>query len=82
MKKFVLSFASVILAGFYSLGQSVISQWNFNSTINDATTSTGVTTPSIGSGILTNLGGITQSFATGNSADPNTTDNSGCQTKG
>lgn len=82
MKKFVLSFASVILAGFYSLGQSVISQWNFNSTINDATTSTGVTTPSIGSGILTNLGGITQSFATGNSADPNTTDNSGCQTTG
>jgi hypothetical protein len=80
MKRFALSFALITLSGLCSLAQSVITQWNFNSIVNDATTSTGVITPSVGSGLFTGVGGITQSFATGNSADPNTTDNSGCQT--
>jgi len=82
MKKLVLSIASAVLAGIYCLGQSVITQWNFNSPVNDANTSTGIITPSVGTGTLTPIGGITQSFATGNSLDPNTTDNSGCQTTG
>jgi hypothetical protein len=32
--------------------------WDFNSTTNDATTSTGSALPSQGSGTLTNIGGV------------------------
>ena len=51
--------------------------WDFNSTTNDATTSTGSALPSQGSGTLTNIGGVTNSFSAGTLTDPNTTDNSG-----
>ncbi|MEY4603811.1 MAG: hypothetical protein RIT43_1103 [Bacteroidota bacterium] len=73
---------SAMLLASISWTQSIITKWDFNSSINDATTSTGTIAPSFGSGTLTPIGGITQSFATGNSADLNTTDNSGCQTTG
>ena len=82
MKKVALSLASFVLLGTYSWGQSIITHWDFNSSVNDATTSTGIITPSVGTGTLTPIGGITQSFATGNPSDLNTTDNSGCQTTG
>jgi len=58
---------------------SIIAQWNFNSTPPGGNVSTGVTTPSIGSGTASLVGGTTASFATGDmSFDPaGSTDNSG-----
>ena len=81
MKKslFLIPFLAV---GFLSHAQSTIAYWDFNSTSNDATTSTGELTPAIGSGIFSPIGGINQTYASGYLADPNTTDNSGCQTNG
>jgi hypothetical protein len=56
----------------------VVSQWNFNSPVPDNTSSTGTQQPSIGQGTVTLLGGVTASFATGDSkSDPATSDNSG-----
>lgn len=64
----------------------VITQWNFNSTPSDGSTSTGVTVPSIGSGTASLLGGVTATFASGaangGSSDPATADNSGWNTTG
>ncbi|MFO0495164.1 MAG: choice-of-anchor I family protein [Flavobacteriia bacterium] len=65
-----------------SNAQSNLAYWNFNSTVNDATPSTGELTPTIGSGTITAIGGISQTFVTGSPLDPNSTDNSGCQTNG
>jgi endonuclease/exonuclease/phosphatase family metal-dependent hydrolase len=52
----------------------VFAQWNFNSVPADATTTTGTTAPSIGSGTATLVGGVTTNnpgFATGDTAlDP------------
>jgi endonuclease/exonuclease/phosphatase family metal-dependent hydrolase len=62
--------------------QAVIAQWNFNSTISDTNVSTGVTTPSIGAGTASLVGGTTATFATGDtSVDPvPANDNSGWNT--
>ncbi len=61
--------------------QSTITQWNFNSVPPDNNLSTGTTTPNIGSGTITGIGGVTTSFASGaangGSSDPATADNSG-----
>lgn len=65
-----------------SFGQSFIAKWDFNSTVNDAATATGVNTPSLGSGIFNTVGGVTNTYSTGNPNDLNTTDNSGFQTTG
>jgi endonuclease/exonuclease/phosphatase family metal-dependent hydrolase len=60
---------------------SIIAQWNFNSTTPDANASTGVTTPSIGSGSATLTGGTTATFAGGDTTlDAGSTDNSGWNT--
>lgn len=60
--------------------QTTISQWNFNSVPPDANNATGSTMPSTGSGNLTVIGGLTQSFASGTasggSSDP-AADNTG-----
>jgi hypothetical protein len=60
----------------------IVAQWNFNSTVPDNNTGTGVTTPSVGSGAASLIGGVTGSFASGSanggSTDPaGTVDNSG-----
>ena len=47
-----------------------ITQWNFNSITNDANSATGTTTPSIGAGTLSNIGGTTSTFAAGSPGDP------------
>jgi hypothetical protein len=75
---------SLIMLGFSvtSFGQSFIAKWDFNSTVNDAATATGVNTPSLGSGIFNTVGGVTNTYSTGNPNDLNTTDNSGFQTTG
>ncbi len=61
--------------------QTVITQWNFNSNPPDGSATTGSTNPSVGTGTLTSIGGLTPSFASGSSnggsSDPATTDNTG-----
>lgn len=69
-----LVFASV------SQAQTTITQWNFNSIVNDTNVGTGTTAPSVGVGSLSLIGGTTSTFATGSPSDPNTTDNSGFNT--
>ncbi len=66
---------------FFSVfSQSVVARYDFNSNPNDANTATGILTPTAGNSSITSIGGISQTFATGNSNDLNTTDNSGIQT--
>lgn len=61
--------------------QTTITRWNFNSNPADASATTGSSTPSTGSGTLTTIGGLSQTFASGTSgtgsSDPATTDNTG-----
>ena len=81
MRKFLIWFSCLFLALNYSMAQTVISQWNFNSNPPDASSSTGSTNVSAGTGTLSFIGGITQSFASGTSnggsTDPAATDNTG-----
>ena len=68
---------------FFSVfSQSVVARYDFNSNPNDANTATGILTPTIGSSSIVILGGISQTFVSGNSNDLNITDNSGMQTTG
>jgi hypothetical protein len=79
MKKILLS--SLMMHLFFSVfSQSVVARYDFNSNPNDANTATGILTPTAGNSSITSIGGISQTFATGNSNDLNTTDNSGIQT--
>ena len=57
----------------------IIAQWNFNSVPPDGLTTTGNTSPSVGSGTAALVGGATATFATGDpTLDPaGSTDNSG-----
>jgi endonuclease/exonuclease/phosphatase family metal-dependent hydrolase len=68
----------------FTLPSGVIAQWNFNSLVGDATTSTGTRAASIGSGTNSYVGGAAANaggeFAGGSSTDPNTTDNSAWNT--
>lgn len=63
-------------AVFGASGQSIIAQWSFNGG-SDADPSTGVTTPSTGTGTAQLVGGVKGVFATGSADDPESTDNSG-----
>ena len=67
-----------------AMAQTTFTEWNFNSNPPDASLSTGSSLPSLGAGILTTIGGVTQSFssgvANGGSSDPAATDNTGLQT--
>lgn len=47
----------------------IITQWNFNSVIADASTSTGSALPSFGSGTASVIGGVSASFAAGSPRD-------------
>ena len=71
---------SCCLFGLNVSAQSIVASWNFNSTVNDANVATGVLTPAIGTGLVSPIGGINQTYATGYLTDPNLTDNSGMQT--
>ncbi len=84
LKTFTQSFLLTILlttVATVTYCQTVITQWNFNSVPPDASTTTGSTTPSTGSGTITNIGGVTATFASGaangDSSYPATTDNTG-----
>lgn len=53
----------------------IITQWNFNSTVPDGLTTTGSTTPNVGAGTASLVGGTTATFASGGgSTDPGVDD--------
>ncbi|MFM2295938.1 MAG: hypothetical protein RLZZ350_2351 [Verrucomicrobiota bacterium] len=54
----------------------ILAQWNFNSNPADGSTTTGTTSPSVGSGTASTIGGVTSSFVGGGGADTTATDNS------
>ena len=81
MKKILLSSILVGLS-YFSQAQTSVIFWDFNSAVNDASTSTGTDVAVTGTGTISSIGGATQTYATGVSNDPNTTDNSGYQTTG
>ncbi|MFN5845537.1 MAG: choice-of-anchor I family protein [Flavobacteriia bacterium] len=76
MKK-IISYGLALFASLPLFSQSNVGFWDFNSSVSDAAVGTGILTPVTGSGALTLLGGTTSTFATGNLADPNISDNSG-----
>jgi len=57
--------ACLILGSVNKSNADVITGWNFNSVPPDASTSTGTTAASVGSGTASLIGGTTQTFATG-----------------
>jgi hypothetical protein len=71
---------SCCLLGLNASAQSIVASWNFNSTANDANVATGVLTTASGTGTATGIGGVVQTYATGNPTDLNLSDNSGMQT--
>lgn len=83
MNGLALACAGALLAtASAATSAATITQWNFNSATPDNATSTGLNTPSIGSGTLSLIGGVTSpSFNSGvGSSDPAASDNSGFQT--
>ena len=73
--------AIAVPASLTAAASAQIAQWNFNSNPSDANTATGITTPNIGAGTLSNIGGTTTTFASGDasggSSDPASGDDSG-----
>ncbi len=69
--------SDAVLSVFFA-DRTRFTHWNFNSTTSDNSVTTGVSSPAIGSGVLTVVGtGITANgFNTGSASDPNLTDNS------
>jgi hypothetical protein len=55
---------------------AILAQWDFNSITPDGDTTTGTTAAKVGTGTLTAVGGVSQTFFSGSSADPATADNS------
>lgn len=80
--KTVVIAAALLAAG--SANADTITQWNFNSNPGDASTTTGSLVASIGTGTVSILGGVTQTFASGSSnggsSDPVTVDDTGLST--
>ena len=70
--------AALLVAAGGGGSDSIVAQWNFNSTPPDTNIATGSTSPSIGGGTLSNLG-TTATFATGSTNDA-AGDNSGWNT--
>ncbi|CAN5540574.1 hypothetical protein BH09PLA1_BH09PLA1_28290 [soil metagenome] len=85
-KECTLGLMSLFVCGALAVGAhgSIVTQWDFNSNPPDANTATGTTTPAIGSGVASLVGGVTATFssgdASGGSSDPATGDDSAWQT--
>jgi hypothetical protein len=83
MKKYFLVSLLTLASATVARGD-LITQWNFNSNPPDASTGTGTTAPSIGTGTASLLGGTTATFASGDasggSTDPLVGDDSGWNT--
>ena len=56
--KTVFALAAIAVSGSVA-SAAVVTQWNFNSVINDGLTSTGTTLPFVGSGTASLVGGVT-----------------------
>ncbi len=69
MKKMLL-LLTLVSALITARAADVITLWNFNSSPADANLNTGTLTPSTGSGIVTFIGGVTNSFLGGHTTDP------------
>jgi len=88
MQKFSSVFIALILLCISNqcFCQNIITQWNFNSSPADASTTTGTTMPSQGAGTISLIGSTTATFASGTasggSSDPAATDNTGWNTAG
>ncbi len=76
--------ATALVLAITNVNASTVTQWNFNSIVADANTSTGTILPAFGTGTASAIGGITTSFssgdASGGSSDPAVGDDSGWQT--
>src|SRR5260221_2237762 len=79
--KSILPAAAVLLLALSCGHAGLIAQWNFNSTTPDNSTTTGVSTPSFGTGSAALVGGATATFASGSTNDPAASDNSAWDTK-
>lgn len=81
MKKMLL-LLTLVSALTAARAADVITLWNFNSPSLDTNVNTGTLTPSTGSGTVTFIGGITNSFLGGHTTDPANAagDNSGINT--
>jgi hypothetical protein len=82
--KHLIRIAGLLAASLIASQAQTISLWNFNSLVPDASTATGILTPSAGSGTVSLIGGVTSTFAAGSLGDPASigTDNSGLNLTG
>lgn len=78
LKSSILTATLALVALASANAQTIITEWNFNSSVPDANTTTGTTSPSVGTGTISLVGGTTANpFASGSPADTSTaTDNS------
>ncbi len=73
----------LLIAPFFGISQqSLVTHWDFNSLVNDASAATGTNVPVSGTGSFDVVGGATFTYATGYTGtvlpvETNTTDNSG-----
>jgi len=68
--KQLLAITTFLAAGLAGAAAQTITLWNFNSL--DANASTGITTPALGSGTASLIGGTTATFASGNASGGST----------
>lgn len=66
MNRFAILCASVLVAS--ASHAAIIAQWNFNSSPPDSSTSTGSYLPSVGSGSIAGIGGVTGDFSSNTGA--------------
>ncbi len=78
----ITSSVAVLTVNTNTAGTNIIAQWNFNSSPADGSSTTGSTTPSVGSATASTVGGITSSFVGGGGADTAATDNTAWTTTG
>jgi len=81
-KRTIVSLSSLAFVVYTNNASAVVvTQWNFNSSTPDASNSTGTTTPSLGSGIASLVGGVSSGFASGTgSSDPDSADDTAWST--
>lgn len=81
MKRTLLSLLALSALAVSASAADIIAQWNFNSPVPDNSSSTGTNTPSVGSGSAALVGGVSQSYVAGSTADAGAgTDNSAWNT--
>lgn len=81
MKRTLFSLLAMTAFAASASAADIIAQWNFNSNPPDASSSTGTNTPSQGTGSAASVGGISESYAAGSTADAGATgDNSAWNT--